>query len=254
MLGMRFSRCCVRTSRSRRAARRSESQTWTESTSCIRSIACSTSSSPMSRCVTARSQPGRRPPTRTPRSSEPLAQAGLVGDRDEVRLHGCGIDPDAFREPPRACVVVGQPLDVVVERVEHRGRGDARLPERAAEEELALPGALDRLGGAGEDRAERAAEPLREADRDGVGERSPGRRLDAGRDRGVEEPRAVEVDGGAAGARGIDASPGTPRAARSGRPSCDACSRARARCPGRTRRPPRSAPASAARPRRRGPA
>ncbi len=32
----------------------------------------------------------------------------------------------------------------------------------------------------------------------------PGRRLDPGCDGGVEEPRAVEVDGGATGARGVD--------------------------------------------------
>ena len=51
--------------------------------------------------------------------------------------------------------------------------------------------------------AERAAEPLREADRDGVGQRSPGRRLEACRDRGVEEARAVEVDDGSAEARGL---------------------------------------------------
>src|SRR4029450_6914186 len=67
---------------------------------------------------------------------------------------------------------------------------------------------------AGEDRAERTAEPFREADRDGVGESSPRRGLDAGRDRGVEESRAVEVDGGAAGARGLD-----HRAERLGRPA-----------------------------------
>src|SRR5206468_7155298 len=58
---------------------------------------------------------------------------------------------------------------VVVERVQHRGRGDAGLPQRAAEEELPLPRALDRLRRAGKDRPERAAEPLREADRDAVG-------------------------------------------------------------------------------------
>ena len=130
-------------------------------------------SSPMSRCVTARSQPGPEAADADAALEQPLAQAGLVGDRDEVRLDGRGVEPDPFGEPPRARVVVGEPLDVVVERVEHRGRGDARLAQRAAEEELPLPRALDRLRRAGEDRAERAAEPLREADRDGVGERSP---------------------------------------------------------------------------------
>src|SRR4051794_18634206 len=139
--------------------------------------------------------------------AQPLAQAGLVGNGNEVRLDGRGIDPDPFREPLRARVVVGEALDVVVERVQHRRRGDARLPERTAEEELPLPGSLDRLGRAGEDGAERTAQPFREADRDGVGERAPGGRLEAGADRGIEEAGAVEVDGSAARARRLDRGP-----------------------------------------------
>src|SRR5437762_376162 len=57
------------------------------------------------------------------------------------------------------------------------------------------PGQLRRPG---EHRSERAAEPLREADRDRVGEAPPRRRREAGRDGRVEEPGAVEMHGGPA--------------------------------------------------------
>ena len=72
-------------------------------------------------------------------------------------------------EALRARVVVGEPLDVVVERVD-AGRGDdPRLPHRAAEQVLLPRHAFaHRLARAGEERAERAAEPLRETERDGV--------------------------------------------------------------------------------------
>src|SRR3954451_8536930 len=75
-------------------------------------------------------EPARTEPAdRDAAFTQPLAQAGLVGNRNEVRLDGCGIDFDPFREAPRAGVVVRQARDVVIERVQHRGRGDARLPE-----------------------------------------------------------------------------------------------------------------------------
>src|SRR5437870_2223675 len=71
-----------------------------------------------------------------------------VGDRDEVRLR---LEAERLGEPPRAGVVVGQSLDVMLERVE-RGRGDdARLAHGAAEEVFPLPGALDELRGPCED-------------------------------------------------------------------------------------------------------
>ena len=82
----------------------------------------------------------------------------------------------ALGEPARARVVVGEPLDVVVERVDAGGGDDPRLAHRAAEEVLLAPRALDRLGRAREERAERAAEALREAERDGVEARADRRR------------------------------------------------------------------------------
>src|SRR5438876_859976 len=85
-------------------------------------------------------------------------------------------DADAtLGETLRARVVVREPIDVMVERVEHRRRRDARLTERAAEQELPLPRPLDELGRAREHGAEGTAEPFREADRDRVRERGPRR-------------------------------------------------------------------------------
>ena len=52
---------------------------------------------------------------------------------------------ETLRERLRASVVVREPLDVVVERVE-AGRGDdPRLPHRTAEEVLLAPRALHEL-------------------------------------------------------------------------------------------------------------
>src|SRR5438270_6495567 len=134
---------------------------------------------------------------------QPFGQAGLARDRDEVRLHSPGIDPDPLRYPLRAYVVVGQPLDVVVKRIEHRCSRDTGLPQRAAEQELRLPGPLDRLFRPCKDCPERATEALRETDRDGVGEPSPRRRLETRGDGGVEKARPVEGEGRAARARGV---------------------------------------------------
>src|SRR6059058_1446574 len=73
-----------------------------------------------------------------------------LGDRDEVRLDRVQVDGyaricETLGETPCARVILGEAVDVVVERVERRGGEDAGLPHRAAEEVLALPGALDQL-------------------------------------------------------------------------------------------------------------
>ena len=54
--------------------------------------------------------------------------------------------------------------------------------------------AFHQLGRPGDERAERAAEPLRQAERDRVERRADLGRRDAGRDRRVQQPGAVEVD------------------------------------------------------------
>src|SRR5207302_7921593 len=119
----------------------------------------------------------------------------------EVRLHvGC-IEPDASGQPARTRMIVGETLDVMVECVQRSRGEDSGLPQRAAQQVLALPRALDERGRAGEDRAGRAAEALREADGDGVGETRPVGGRTPGSDGRVEEPRAVQMHGRAALAR-----------------------------------------------------
>ena len=83
---------------------------------------------------------------------------------------------------------------MVVERVDARGRDDSGLPHRAAEEVLEATGARHRLLGAGEERAERAAETLGEAERHRVEAPADRRRLLPAPDRGIEQPGAVEVE------------------------------------------------------------
>src|SRR6185436_11976129 len=92
---------------------------------------------------------------------------------DEVRLDLVRVDRQAggvpaLREPVRAGVVLGQALDVMLERVDTGRRDDPGLSHGSAEQVLLPPCPLDRLRRAREQRAERAAETLREAERDGV--------------------------------------------------------------------------------------
>ena len=172
----------------------------------IASIARSMSSSVTSRCVTARRhvrvnrdrQPDARggEAARSPRRSS--ARAAHV-DLDEVRLDLLEIDRhpgrrQAFREPPGARVVVGEPLDVVLERVHARQRRRCR------------PGAWRRRRGTSSAAPTRisSGEPARSAP---SGQPSPLERQSvtvskcrpipaAGtpeRDRRVQQPRAVEV-------------------------------------------------------------
>ena len=70
---------------------------------------------------------------------------------DDVRLDRRRVELDArqLRQPvgePRGVgVVLGQPLDVVVERVQAARRDDARLAHRAADHLLVAPGLVDQL-------------------------------------------------------------------------------------------------------------
>ena len=119
-------------------------------------------------------------------------------DQHEVRLHLLEVDrhaglDKALGQAAGVRVVIRKPLDVVVERVEPGGRDDPGLAHRAAEEVLEAPRLRHPLPRPGDERAERAAEALGEAEAHGV-ELAPvlGRR-DAGGDRGVEEPGAVQV-------------------------------------------------------------
>src|SRR5205807_2387005 len=66
---------------------------------------------------------------------------------------------------------------------------------RASEEVLATSSVRHQLRGTGDQRSERTAEALREAERHGVETASDARRLDSARDRGVDEARTVQMHG-----------------------------------------------------------
>ena len=115
------------------------------------------SSSVTPRCVTARMTEGwivaERPTpaveSRAKRVGPLEAETGRI-DLDEVRLHLLEIHRDAclvetLRERLRASVIVREPVDVVIERVQP-GRGDdPGLPHRTAEDVLLAPRVLHEL-------------------------------------------------------------------------------------------------------------
>src|SRR5439155_27267411 len=105
--------------------------------------------------------------------------------------NACRFEP--LGEASRSVVVLGESLDVVLERVDAGGRDDPGLPHRAAEQMLEPARSRHQLPGAGHERAERAAETLRETERDGVEGTADRHRRHTGRDRSIHEPRAVEV-------------------------------------------------------------
>ena len=167
------------------------------------SSAPSISASPTSRCVTARSTDGwmvadRATPcsasTRIASSFESGATSSwtkFVSTRSGSTAEARVGEPE--REPLGACVVVGEPFDVVIEGVDTRRGDDSRLTHGAAEEVLHAAGIRHHLGRAGKQRAEWAAETLRETERDGVETAADRRGLLAAADRGVQQPGAVEV-------------------------------------------------------------
>ena len=157
-----------------------------------------------SRCVTARITVGwivaeSPTPACWSRASASLREDQLRRvDLDEVRLDLIEVDGntcfvESLGERASERVVLGEPFDVMVERVHAGGRDDPRLPHRSAEEVLLAPGAFHPLVRAGEQRSERAPEALRETERHRVEARRDLGRRDAERNRGVEEACAVQV-------------------------------------------------------------
>ena len=196
----------------------------------------------MSRCVTARStlgwivaesaDAGRREP-RDRLGARRVRAARRRSGRSSSRLRsgstGSPAAASPSREPPRARVVVGEPVDVVIERVDAGRRDDPRLAHRAAEEVLEPRAPRHQLREPGDERAERAAEALREAERDRVEAARRSRRRDPERDGGVQQPRAVEVEAQVELAARVDDSLDLAPAARRGRRTRCACSRPRRR-------------------------
>ncbi len=197
--------------------------------------AASTSARVTSRCVTARTRRGAH----RAHADAPLGQRGdqrrrvVDLEEHEVRLGLGDVHHPAQRLEQGAGVrvVLGQPLDVVVERVQAGGGEDAGLAHRAAPHLLVAPGAADQLLRPGEDRADRRAEALGEVEPRAVEAGRPSRpparrwprpRSAAARRRGARAGRA----------RGRPRAPPAPaRAARRSRPPCSSSApRTRARC------------------------
>ena len=132
----------------------------------------------------------REPDSRVPEGGEHVGPRKIEPrgvDLDEVRLDPVELDRNtcrvpSLREPSGPLVVDREPVDVMVEGVERGGGHHAGLAHGTSEEELLPPGGLHQGGGACQQGAERAAETLREAQRDGV---------DARADRGGGTPSAT---------------------------------------------------------------
>ena len=133
-------------------------------------------------------------------------------DEDDIGLRRAHREPfdasQALRQALRQRVVVGQALDMVVERVQRRRRQQAGLAQAATGHLAHAPRRRDQLAGAAQRRADRRAQPLAEADRQAVevvgdlaqARQRPLPRRRAG-DRRVEHARAVQVRGQTARAR-----------------------------------------------------
>ena len=94
---VRFSRCALRTSRSRRAASRSEISDM-DGEHLLHALDRLLDLLVADVEMRDGAQPARAKAADADAPlEEPLAQAGLVGDRDEVRLDGRGVDPDSRR-------------------------------------------------------------------------------------------------------------------------------------------------------------
>ena len=96
--------------------------------------AFSASSRETSRWVTMRTAVGPTVATSTPSAraaATKSAASGAVDDHD-VGVHAGRVDAAGLGQQPRVRVVVGEPLDVVVERVQPGGREDADLAHAAA--------------------------------------------------------------------------------------------------------------------------
>ncbi len=117
----------------------------------------------------------------------------------DIGLHRGEVELDTpqpgktFRQQPRVGMVLGKPVEIMVERLEPGGGEDARLSHRATKHPAGAMGPRDVVGAARKNTADRAAQPLRQRDRDQIkgcgefGEAMPGS------DRRIEQPRAVEV-------------------------------------------------------------
>ena len=90
-------------------------------------------------------------------------------------------------------MVLGQPIHVVIERVQAGGGDDSRLPERATEHLLPPPRLVDQLARPRQHRTHRRSQALREVDPRGVEPASKVRSQSPERHDRVHQPRPVHV-------------------------------------------------------------
>ena len=126
--------------------------------------------------------------------------AGAIGfEENEVGFGLLHLDAGNLRQSLRQRagigVVVGEPVDMVIERVDAGGGADAGLAHRAAEALLPAPDVVDEIVRACDHRADRSAQPLREIDPGRIPSLGHIARADAGGDAGIEQSRAIHVGG-----------------------------------------------------------
>ncbi len=90
-------------------------------------------------------------------------------------------------------MVLGEALDVILERVDTRRSDNPGLAHGAAELVLETPGAVDEVRGAGEHRTDRRPQPLGETDPRRVEGLGIVARRDAARHHRVHQAGAIEV-------------------------------------------------------------
>src|SRR5918992_2219062 len=118
-----------------------------------------------------------------------------------VRLYGVRVDDDsgdrgqASSERLGIRVVVGKPVDVVIECVDSGGSDNSCLAHGSAEALLESPGLVDERLVAGENSSDRSSESLREVDPRRIESRDLFVSRCTGRDYRVHEPGAVEMCG-----------------------------------------------------------
>ena len=120
-------------------------------------------------------------------------------DEDHVGLNGLQIHRktlhgvDGLRQFEGSYVVVGQALDVVVERVESGSGEDACLPHAAAEHLAPAVGFIDRRSVRNQQGSNGCAQSFGEADCDAVEIADHPGRLGTGGHNGVEDASSIEV-------------------------------------------------------------
>src|SRR4029079_8097958 len=116
-----------------------------------------------------------------------VRRGGHVDD-DDVRVHGGRVDAARLGDQPGVLVVLGHPLEVMVDGVQ-TGRGEHTDLAHAAAHPLApYAGLVDLVLRAHEERPDRGTEPLGQADRERVRARAVRLKRGAGGDVRVPDP------------------------------------------------------------------